>query len=397
MEQRRFFLLGYAHLPASRTFTSCAFTQKALNLAKLLCGLGHEVIYLGIRGEADEPRVEEYIDSENFHFVEMLTLEDIRVDYGDGDNRPECNGVGYDWRNTQFKNDFNSKRNPSTKKFYQSCIEYINEHKRNDDFLLVMQGVYHKPIADAVKLFLTCEPGIGYRGSYARFRAFESLWLQHFTYGSEHPRQDLNGNYYDRVIPNYFVAENFEVADEKDDYYLYIGRMIQRKGVMTAVKATEAIGARLLLAGQQDPEIDISKLPKNCEYVGYVNFDERKTLMSRAIATFTPTVYLEPFAGTHVESMLSGTPPITTNFGVFPSTIPDSENGKVGFRCNTLQDFVDAALAAKDVDHRYVRKYGERFLIDNVKWEFQRWFEDLYQLYLSTMGEIKGWHNLKQE
>jgi glycosyltransferase involved in cell wall biosynthesis len=116
--------------------------------------------------------------------------------------------------------------------------------------------------------------------------------------------------------------------------------------------------------------------------------------MSKAIATFTPTEYLECFAGTHVESMLHGTPPITTNFAVFPGTIPDHLNGVVGYRCNTLQDFVDAAKDAVNADHKMVRQYGERFLMDNVKHEFQKWFEDLYAVYESTISEKKGWHRL---
>lgn len=94
--------------------------------------------------------------------------------------------------------------------------------------------------------------------------------------------------------------------------------------------------------------------------------------------------------------MLHGTPPITTNFAVFPETIPDYLNGKVGYRCNTLQDFVNAAVAAKDVNHKLVREYGERFLMDNVKWEFQKWFDDLYNVYESSIDETKkGWHRIK--
>jgi hypothetical protein len=117
--------------------------------------------------------------------------------------------------------------------------------------------------------------------------------------------------------------------------------------------------------------------------------------MAHAIATFTPTEYLEPFAGTHVESMLSGTPPITTNFGVFPGTIPETENGKVGFRCNVLKDFIHVANNAKDVEHAYVRKYAEQFLMDNVKWEYQQWFDDLYNLYEGAVNPgKKGWYKL---
>ena len=134
------------------------------------------------------------------------------------------------------------------------------------------------------------------------------------------------------------------------------------------------------------------------EYVGYCDIEKRKKLMARAVATFTPTEYLECFAGTHIESMLHGTPPITTNFGVFPGTIPDNVNGIVGFRCNTLQDFVDAAIKAKEVNHYEVREYGERFLMDNVKWEFESWFQDLYKVYESAIDhKKKGWHRLNNK
>lgn len=94
-------------------------------------------------------------------------------------------------------------------------------------------------------------------------------------------------------------------------------------------------------------------------------------------------------------SLKLGTPPITTDFGVFPSTIPDYLNGKVGFRCNTLQDFVDAAIKAKDVNHSFIRKYSERFLMDNVKYEFQRWFDDLHNVWESSVDDKKkGWSRI---
>ena len=118
--------------------------------------------------------------------------------------------------------------------------------------------------------------------------------------------------------------------------------------------------------------------------------------MGGAIATFVPTEYLEPFAGTHIESMLCGTPPITTDFGVFPQTIPNALNGVVGFRCNTLEDFVDAGRKAALVDRFAVQRYGTRYLMERVRFEFQKWFDDLRQVYLSTVdSNSKGWHHLK--
>ena len=380
MQRFNFHLLGLAHLPVTERYIPCAFTQKIVKLSKMLLSLGHEVYLYGPEG-SDAPCTE---------FVQTHTLKDIRDSWGEGDNRFE---LGYDWTKG-FKNDFNKDRTQATEKYYANCIEEIGLRLKKDDFLLISQGTYQKKIYQALNPYLKLEFGIGYRGSdKGNFRAFESSYIQNFTYGSEAPRQSINGRYYDRVIPNYFDPKDFETG-EKEDYYLYIGRLITRKGVWTAIKATEHIGAKLILTGQTDKEIDIKKLPKHCEYVGVSNLEQRKKLMAHAIATFVPSIYLEPFAGTHVESMLSGVPPITTNFGVFPETIPDNLRGKVGFRCDTLMDFVSAAKAAHLVDRKYVREYAKRFEMDTVKYEFQKWFGDLYQLYLSTDGKTKGWHYL---
>jgi len=221
-----------------------------------------------------------------------------------------------------------------------------------------------------------------------RFEIGESAYLMNFTYGSEHPFECINGHYYDRVIPNYFDAKDFPYRAEKEDWFFFIGRLIERKGVYTAIKTVDAIGAKLVLAGQGKLPID----SPNCEVIGYVDPGKRAELMGRARAVFVPTVYLEAFGGVNVEAQLCGTPAITTNYGVFPETVV---HGLTGFRCNTLQDFVDAALVAKDLHPALIRRHAERYLMDNVRWEFQAWFDDLYQLYRSaTEDGVKGWHHL---
>jgi glycosyltransferase involved in cell wall biosynthesis len=341
----------------------------------MLLSLGHEVYLYGTEG-SDAPCTE---------FIQTHTLSDIRQEWGNGDNRFD---LGYDWRSEGFRHDFNTECTATTKKYYQAAIEGVLRRRRPDDFLLVMQGVYQKPIADAVGLWLTCEPGIGYRGSYTRFRAFESAYLMNFTYGSEHPRECINGNYYDRVIPNYFDAKDFPFCADKEDYFFYIGRLIERKGVYTALKTVEAIGARLVLAGQGELKISGDT---NCEVIGYVGPEERARLMGHAKAVFVPTLYLEAFGGVNVEAQLCGTPVITTNFGVFPETVVQ---GVTGYRNNTLQDFIDAALAVDKLDPVTIRQHAERYLMDNVRREFEKWFNDLYQLYLSAhLPDAKGWHH----
>ena len=106
----RFHLLGLTHLPASRKYLSCAFTQKNRKLAKMLTSLGHTVYFYGCEGSD----VKEYCKSDNLHFVKTHSLSDLRADYGIGDNRSE---LGYPWWNMDFKHDLSSgKKSLSTLK-----------------------------------------------------------------------------------------------------------------------------------------------------------------------------------------------------------------------------------------------------------------------------------------
>jgi glycosyltransferase involved in cell wall biosynthesis len=386
----RFHIPALVHLPVSEKYAGCAFTQKIFKFSKMMLSLGYEVFVYGCEG-GDVPCTE---------YIETHTLSDLRKEWGEGDNRYV---LGYNWKKKGFKHDINKERTSTTKKFYANCIEEINKRKQPDDFLLITQGSYQKPIDEGVNLFLTCEPGIGYRGSYCKYRAFESSYIQNFTYGSEHPRQSIDGNFYDVVIPNYFDPEQFDFKKEKQDYFLYIGRLIQRKGVMIAHKICQEIGETLKLAGQGVKSWDGRKLVcddftiegDHLDYVGYADIEKRKELYANAKATFVPTIYLEPFGGTSIESLLSGTPVITTNFGVFPETIPHAH---VGYRCQTLDQFVWAAKNIDKINPQDCYDYAmANFTLEKVASMFEEWFNSLYYVYESVQDKNKkGWHRITE-
>ena len=372
MKKFRFHLPGMVHLPISEKYMGCAFTQKIVKLSKMLVDLGHEVYLYGAEGS----------DAVCTEFIETHTIADLRKEWGSGDNRFD---LGYDWKAEGFRHDINKPMSGTTKKCFDNTIKAINKRKKRDDFLLLPQGSYQRPISIGVGLWLTAEPGIGYRGSFTRFKAFESSYIMNFTYGSRNPGESLNGNYYDRVIPNYFEAKHFPFVEKKEDYFFFIGRLIQRKGIHTAIETARALDKRIIIAGQGEFKSDYKK----AEFIGYVEPDERAKLMGNAAAVFVPSIYLEPFGGVNVEAQLCGTPAITTNFGAFTDTVMQ---GVTGFRCDTLNDFVKAGRDVKNLDTKTIRKHAERYLTDNVKHEYDKWFKDLYQLYRSAHEpNMKGW------
>jgi glycosyltransferase involved in cell wall biosynthesis len=162
-----------------------------------------------------------------------------------------------------------------------------------------------------------------------------------------------------------------------------MGRMISRKGIQIAIDTCRAIGAELKIAGGGDLVVN----EPHVELLGSVSGQKKLDLLQNAIAMFAPTLYIEPFNLAVIEAQMVGTPAITTDFGSFTETVVQ---GVTGYRCRTLQDFVDAATACKDLDPFVVSMVAsDRYCLENVAPKYQKYFCDLYQLWSG------GWSNLQ--
>lgn len=343
-----------------------AFGTKVINMAKILKQLGHYVIFYGVEGS----------DVECDEFVQVSTKEDLLKTYGPWDKTKIYKENYGDYCHTIFNN---------------NCIKAINDRKRTGDFLLLCHGTFHQQIATAVNIPDTIEIGIGHRSSFARFRIFESEFQRAWTYGQEGKG---DGNFYDCVIPGFFDPNDFEYNNKKEDYYLYLGRVISKKGIFVAQQVCEKMGKRLVVAGfgydKDANEVDakafedIIKMP-NVEYVGFAGKEKRRELMSNAKALFLPTLYLEPFGYVVLEANLSGTPVITTDFGAFPETV---KNGYNGFRCRTFKEFCDAVKNIDEIKPDNCREWGMQYTLEKTTPLYKRYFSQI----LDLVG--KGWYKI---
>lgn len=259
------------------------------------------------------------------------------------------------------------------------AIAEISKRIQPQDFICLIAGLCQKDIADAYPGHISVEFGIGYSGTFAPFRVFESYAWLHTVYGAQQGADQANGNYFDAVIPNYYEIADFPFSKEQEDFYLFMGRLTDRKGYKVASEVCERMGKRLVIAGQGTP-------PEYGEYVGLVGPKERGELMSLAKAVFVPTQYLEPFGGVSVEAMLCGTPIITTDWGAFSE---NNIHGVTGYRCRSLAEYCAAVEKVDGLDRRKIRKYAqERFSTKAVGKQYEKYFTRL----LTLWGD--GWYTL---
>ena len=341
----RFHIVALPHTQVTKEFAGCAFTEKVRRFCIMMHNLGHEVFLYA--GEEVEAPVTELITCIN---------EQMRA-----------YAVSLVPHYTQFP-----FQGSLWDKFNANAIAGIKERIQPQDFICLIGGSAQKDIADAFPSHLSVEFGVGYGGVFAKYRVFESYAWMHSIYAGWKNPTTADGQFYDAVIPGYLEPDMFPLGDgkgdEKGEYYLFIGRLIDRKGYRIAQEVCQRLGKRLILAGPGEQS-------GYGEFVGSVGPEERAKLMGGATATFAPTLYVEPFGNVVIESQACGTPTITTDWGAFTENNPD---GVSGFRCRTLAEFMHAAEGAKWLDRAKIRNRAvSLYNLDTIGLQYEAYFKRL--------------------
>lgn len=262
--------------------------------------------------------------------------------------------------------------------FGERTNAHLKKVKQEKDLVLCFYGNSHIPAVKDHPDLTIVEPSIGYllECVFAPYRAFTSYSQMHYFYG--YHKQMLSPSWFDEVIPNAFTPEEFEFCSDKDDYYVYLGRIQPDKGINLCIQLTERLQSKLIIAGPGDLlALGYKQVPKHVIPIGYVNPQQRKNILKRARALLAPTHYLEPFGNMTVEAHFCGTPVISTDWGGFVDTIIQGVNG---YRCKDFKSFLEAAqnvdkIKPEDCYQTAISRYSDQI----VHAKFDQWLQKIYR------------------
>jgi len=343
----RFHLLALPNVQTTKEYSLDGFCQATIRFAKLLKHLGHHVTLYA--SEENEAPCDE--------LVTCITKEELRVLLA---------GEPYQYAA------LGNKGYPIWALANNRMIIEIGKRKQPRDFICTIGGTSQEQVALAHPDLITVEYSIGYISSFAQYRVYESHYWRAMTHGLQ---DMIDGRFFDDVIPLCFDREQFTYRPKKDGYAIYVGRLVPKKGLSIACEAASLAGMPLKVVGHGDAAL----VTHGAEYVGPVSLEERNELISKASVLLCPTLYIEPFGSVAVEAQMCGTPVVSTDFGGFVETV---EQGRTGYRCTYLGEFVEGIKRAQALDTGYIRDRAlANYSIEAVAPRYESYFKRLNLLW----------------
>ncbi len=369
-----FHVLGLHHTITSDQFSACAFTGKVLRLPDAL----HAAYPDDVTPHGPDPdealpttlrgcRVVEYgnegSESNADEHVHVRTTAEFVDGFASVENAAACYAA-------------NCRNATSIAEFEEDLIPQLRRRVAPGDFVLHPFGGTHSGLLKRFPKQIHVESGIGYTGAgFGAYRIFETEawrnWHAGRMVGSENAGAVGDGGPNDLanqfVAPNYYDPEYWYLGDGQGlgewtrgdlfkytipsgPYVLFAGRPDTTKGIeLVAEVARRMPDVHFVIAGTQTPLLTALRRD-NVTLAGVVTGRDRVPLFGGALAMIMPTRYFEPFGGSCVEAMLTGTPVLAPPVGCFAERpiIPCASVGDYEGQLRallTLQQTQDGRLA----------------------------------------------------
>ena len=352
----RLHLVGIFHTQHTLEYSHCAFTGKALRFPIMMQKYGYHVTEYSNEGSA----------STADEHVAILS-------------RPEFEALYGARKTTDFHGNDATIGSAGHTAFEARLVEQMRHRINEQDIICHPFGHAHQRLMEEFPNNQHVETGIGYPTLMpSSFRIFESYAWMHYHQGKE----NRNGRNYEWVVPNYFDLDDWEPSYEPGEYFAFLGRITSLKGMDTLRAMADYLKYPIVLHGQGDAA---EWAHPNIHYKGPISGRQRSDFLRGAKALLAPTVFTEPFCGMAVEAMLCGTPVISVDYGAMTETVQPG----MGFRCHTLQDWLEATDAVDGLDRKMIASTARsRYSLEVCGAMYDKIFRQLNDLYR------KGWYEV---
>ncbi len=271
----------------------------------------------------------------------------------------------------------------------QSVKQAVEVVKKQDDFDIIHFSVfpfyYYLPLTKMIT-----KPTIFTFHGYNRFYMADSA--ETFIKEYKDPNYVFVSNSFAKnwphpekrtVIPNGVKLDSFVFNDKPGEYYFWMGRVCESKGILDAIEFAKRSGEKLVLAGPIDDQSFFKEMiepntGENISYIGTLDNRQKVKYYSEAKAFLFPIKQIEPFPLTVLESLACGTPVLSYRRDPMEDTIVDGYNGYLA-QSDSIDELVELSKKVSDIDRHNCRKTVEE------KFDFNKMTDDYLTLYKEVL------------
>lgn len=143
-------------------------------------------------------------------------------------------------------------------------------------------------------------------------------------------KSSLNFNKNQFLVKPNFCYDSLFKPPSVSDYFLYVGRLSEEKGIQLMLKAFASLGYKVKIAGDgplKEEVLKSSDANANIEFLGVKSKENVFRLMQSCTALIFPSVWFEGMPLTIIEAFSCATPVIASRLGAMETMIIDSYNG----------------------------------------------------------------------
>ncbi|MEO6962120.1 MAG: glycosyltransferase family 4 protein [Puia sp.] len=194
------------------------------------------------------------------------------------------------------------------------------------------------------------------------------------------------------IKPN-FIKDPGLVPVEREDFFLFIGRLAEEKGIDVLLNAFKDKNADLYIGGDgplQEKVIAACKENPRIHYMGLLDKKAVRELMGRCSTLIFPSIWFEGMPMTLIEAFAVGTPVIASDLGAMASMIRGGDNG-IHFTPGNSGELAEKIEFWVNLDKKDKKSYSEKARLGyETLYTPQRNREQLLFIYHSVIKNKSG-------
>lgn len=160
------------------------------------------------------------------------------------------------------------------------------------------------------------------------------------------------------IKPNFTYDKGFTTADERQDFFLFVGRLSQEKGIRILLEATKIHDFKIEIIGGGELEKIVREYASANPNIVYHGFQEQDFILAKmkaCKALLFPSIWYEGMPLTILEAFSTGTPVIVSDIDNLNEIVTNQYNG-LHFRTGNSQDLAQKIqlFGLNDFSHLYV-------------------------------------------